>query len=88
VLRVSQGLIWPKVFGKQRRLFLAAAIIGARGRVQREGEVIHLVAGEFFNLSSLLRTVGQRDLGQKPGDIFISEQRPASGIKMRARDFR
>jgi error-prone DNA polymerase len=63
-------------------------MIGAKGRVQREGEVIHLIAREFFDLSNLLRTVGDRELGQKPRDIFISEQRSASGIKVLVRDFR
>jgi hypothetical protein len=54
-------------------------MIGVKGRVQREGEIIHLVAREFFDLSSLLRTVGQRERRQKEGDIFIPDQHPASG---------
>jgi error-prone DNA polymerase len=81
-------IVWPKIFEKQRRLILSSAMIGAKGRVQREGEVIHFVAQEFFDLSNLLRSVGTRELGQKPRDIFISEQRSVSGIKVPVRDFR
>jgi error-prone DNA polymerase len=81
-------IVWPKIFEKQRRLILSSPMIAAKGHVQREGEVIHLVAREFFDLSDLLRTVGNRELGQKPRDIFISEQRSASGIKAPVRDFR
>jgi hypothetical protein len=49
-------------------------MIAAKRRVQREGEVIHLVAREFFDFSNLLRTAGQRKPGQKPEDVFIPEQ--------------
>ena len=61
---------------------------GAKARVRREGEVIPLVSREFFDLSRLLRTVGQRELGQKPGDIFIPKQRSVSGIKVQVRELR
>jgi error-prone DNA polymerase len=81
-------IVWPKIFERQRRLILSSPMIGSKGRVQREGEVIHFVAREFFDLSNLLRTVGNRELGQKPRDIFISEQCSASGIKVPVRDFR
>ncbi len=81
-------IVWPKIFERQRRLILSAAMIGVRGRVQRESEVIHLVAQEFFDLPNLLRTVGRRELGQKPGDTFIPDERPESGIKVQSRDFR
>jgi error-prone DNA polymerase len=36
-------------------------MLACRGRVQREGEVIHLVAEELVDLSDLLRSVGQRE---------------------------
>src|SRR2546423_546992 len=39
----------PKLFEKQRRLILSASMIAIKGRVQREGEVIHFVTQEFFD---------------------------------------
>ena len=44
---------------------LGASMMGVRGRVQREGEVIHVVAQRLEDLSSLLASVGTRsDLAQ------------------------
>ncbi len=54
-------VIWPQLFEAERRLILAASMLGVRGVVQREGEVIHLVARRLADLSPLLATVGARD---------------------------
>ena len=34
---------WPKVFEANRRTFLGTSMIAVRGRIQREGDVVHLV---------------------------------------------
>jgi error-prone DNA polymerase len=54
-------ILWPSVFEKQRRLVLSASMIACRGKLQREGEVIHVVAEHLTDLSGLLRGVGERD---------------------------
>ena len=36
-------------------------MIACHGRVQREGEVIHVVTDTFEDLSDMLRSVGERD---------------------------
>jgi error-prone DNA polymerase len=36
-------------------------MLGVRGRIQREGEVVHLVAHELTDLSAELASVGNRD---------------------------
>lgn len=53
-------IVWPTVFERQRHLILAASMIACYGRLQREGEVIHVVAERFDDLSDLLRSVGNR----------------------------
>ena len=58
---VANLVIWPSLFERQRRLVLSAGMIGCRGRVQREGQVVHLVAEHLIDHSDLLRTVGTRD---------------------------
>ena len=58
---VANLVIWPSLFEKQRRLILSSGMIGCRGRVQREGDVIHLVAEHMIDLSDLLRSVGDRE---------------------------
>lgn len=57
---VANLIVWPALFEKQRRLILSAGMIACRGRVQREGRVIHLVAEHLIDLSDLLRTVENR----------------------------
>jgi error-prone DNA polymerase len=57
---VANLVIWPSLFEQQRRLILSAGMIACRGRVQREGQVIHVVAEHMLDLSDLLRSVGDR----------------------------
>jgi error-prone DNA polymerase len=58
---IANLVIWPKVFEKQRRVILAARMMAVHGRIQREGEVVHLVAHRVTDLSSALASVGDRD---------------------------
>ena len=44
-----------------RRLILSAGMITVRGRVQREGEVIHVLAEHLMDLSDRLRSIANRD---------------------------
>jgi error-prone DNA polymerase len=59
---IANLVIWPKVFEKQRRVILAARMMAVHGRIQREGEVVHLVAQHLTDLSSALASVGDRDV--------------------------
>jgi error-prone DNA polymerase len=45
-------VVWVKIFEKYRRALLGAAMLGVHGRIQREGEVVHLVAHELTVLIS------------------------------------
>jgi error-prone DNA polymerase len=58
---IANLVVWPQVFEKNRRIVLSAGMIAVRGRVQREGEVVHLVAHQLADLSVELRSVGERD---------------------------
>lgn len=58
---IANLVIWPTVFEKQRRIILSAGMIAAYGRIQREGEVVHLVVHRLTDLSPELARVGQRD---------------------------
>ena len=52
-------IVWPNVFERQRRIVLSARMIACRGRLQRESDVIHVVAEELIDLSDLLEGVGR-----------------------------
>jgi error-prone DNA polymerase len=58
---VANLVVWTNVFERYRRIVLGASMIGVRGQVQREGEVIHVVVQRLEDLSPLLASVGRRD---------------------------
>ncbi|OLP58847.1 error-prone DNA polymerase [Xaviernesmea oryzae] len=58
---IANLVVWPKVFEVNRRTILSAGLIAVRGRVQREGEVVHLVAQRLTDLSDALASIGERD---------------------------
>jgi error-prone DNA polymerase len=58
---IANLVIWPTVFEKQRRIILSAGMLAAHGRIQREGEVVHLVGHRLTDLSQELASVGDRD---------------------------
>jgi error-prone DNA polymerase len=58
---IANLVVWLKVFEKYRRIVLSAGMIGVHGRIQREGEVVHLVAHRLTDLSANLASVGERD---------------------------
>ncbi|WP_278393589.1 error-prone DNA polymerase [Sphingobium yanoikuyae] len=53
-------VVWTNVFEKNRRTVLGASMMGVRGQVQREGEVIHVIAQRLDDLSGMLASVGRR----------------------------
>ena len=54
-------IIWPSLFEGERRTVMGAGMIACHGRLQREGEVIHVIANKLADLSSLLGSLGGRD---------------------------
>ena len=58
---VANLVIWPSLFERQRRIVLSAGMMAARGKIQREGAVVHLVADHLTDLSEDLASVGERD---------------------------
>jgi len=58
---VANLVIWPKIFERQRQIILGSAMFGVHGRIQREGDVVHLVAHRLTDLSAELASVGARD---------------------------
>ncbi len=61
---IVNAVVWPTVFERQRRLVLSASMIAINGKIQREGDVVHLVAQRLFDLSDDLGSLGER------GDAF------------------
>ena len=51
---VVNVVVWPGVFKRNRDTLMSSVVLGVRGEVQRENDVIHLVARRMENLSDLL----------------------------------
>ena len=58
---IANAVVWVKTFEKYRRVILSAGMVGIYGKIQREGEVVHLVAHRVTDLSDVLKSVGERE---------------------------
>jgi error-prone DNA polymerase len=64
---IANGILWPDRFEAQRRTVMSAAMIGMKGRVQKEGEVIHVICDRIVDYGDLLSKVGQMDFPHATG---------------------
>lgn len=56
-------VVWAKIFERFRRAVIAGRCLKVTGRVQREGDVVHVVAEQIEDISHLLdRIAGVIDL--------------------------
>jgi error-prone DNA polymerase len=53
-------VIWKDLAEKQRKVLLGSRLMGVRGRVQREGDVLHVIAHRLEDYTSLLGTLVTR----------------------------
>ncbi len=78
-------IVWPKVFANNRRTVMTARFLAVRGRLQRAGLVIHVVAESFFDLSAELPAL-------RDGDLFLPapacpSHAEGSWMPIKSRDF-
>ena len=59
---VANIILWPDRFEAQRTVVMSSAMISVTGVVQREGEVIHVIADRIHDRTAMLRQVGDIDL--------------------------
>ena len=64
---IANAIAWQRIFEAHRRIILASAMIGVRGRLQKEGKVIHLVTERIEDLTPLLAQVGALDFPHRTG---------------------
>jgi error-prone DNA polymerase len=55
---IANLIVWPSVYERQRRIILSAGMLGVRGRVQREGEIVHIIAHWLTDMSGNLAKIG------------------------------
>ncbi len=94
-------VVWEKVGEAFKRAVYGATLILITGYIQREGEVVHLIARTAVDLSHMLAKIGERDTPLRtpyqPGDEFRNggpgvdprvARHAAAQIQHRSRDFR
>src|SRR6202012_4101884 len=57
---IANLVIWPNLYEKQRQVILLANMLGVEGRVQREGQVVHIVADRLIDLSYRLVSISEQ----------------------------
>lgn len=82
-------VVWGKVFETYRRDIVQARLLMVQGKVQIEGEVIHVIANSCYNLSYLLNTMTQvADTGSALSTLSRSDEKDAEEVFHKGRNFR
>jgi len=77
---IANIVVWRDAFEANRRLVMTSAFLIVHGQVQKEGEVVHLVAERFTDLSDRLS-----ELREDQGEIAVHSR--VTGRLVRSRDF-
>ncbi len=77
-------VVWPSFFESHRAVVMASRMLACAGRVQREGDIIHIVVKELYDLTPWLRRIGDEDLEQTPQ---VANDGSAPRLKVKSRDF-
>src|SRR3546814_9378291 len=64
---IANGILWPDRFEIYRRQVMSASMIAMRGRLQKEGEVIHIICDRIIDHDAMLRSIAQGDVSIAPG---------------------
>ncbi|MHC2484649.1 DNA polymerase III alpha subunit [Rhizobium leguminosarum] len=73
-------VVWPTLFEKRRRVVLGSSMMAINGRIKREGEVVHLVAQQLFDLVWLADRDEEFKLPTGRGDEFAYGEGLIHGI--------
>jgi error-prone DNA polymerase len=76
-------VVWSRVFEANRRVVMTSQFLLVRGKIQREGIVIHVVAEEFVDLTSEIRRLHSDDTLPLPREPAA----PLSERLLKSRDF-
>jgi len=87
---IANIIVWPKAFEKNRRVVMTSRFLAVRGRLQRAGLVIHVVAEKFIDLSAELPKLRDGSFGEER-DLFSLRssgvQHPLDAQLLKSRDF-
>lgn len=59
---IANGILWPDKFEIYRRQVMSASMIAMRGRLQKEGEIIHVICDRIIDHDAMLRSIARGPL--------------------------
>jgi error-prone DNA polymerase len=84
---IANLVVWPAVFERFRRVVLGAQLMMVRGKLQKEGIVIHVVADALIDRTDLLRRLAATDPGlEAPVARADRVKRPSDSGQRRRRE--
>ncbi|HTH16853.1 MAG TPA: error-prone DNA polymerase [Magnetospirillum sp.] len=66
---VTNIVVWPQVFERFRQTVMTAACLKIEGKVQREGQMVHVVAEKLTDLTPALRSLGDGEMRLRSRDF-------------------
>ncbi len=66
---IANLVVWRDVYERHRRILLTARMIAAHGKVQQEGEVVHIVVDRLEDLTADLTRIGDACLDVRSRDF-------------------
>jgi error-prone DNA polymerase len=57
----SNLVVWQTLFEKYRKEILQSRLLMAEGKLQREGQVVHIIVQKLFNYTNLLKTLTNKE---------------------------
>jgi error-prone DNA polymerase len=82
---IANIVIWPKIFARNRRVVMTSRFLAVRGKLQRAGLVVHVVAEQFIDLTPQLHRLRDGDIAFNAGNSPPPAQGELALIK--SRDF-
>jgi error-prone DNA polymerase len=83
---IANIIVWPKVFARNRRTVMSSRFLGVRGRLQRAGLVVHVLAESFIDLSAELALLREPDLlASEDRDVMAAGA--SNALTLKSRDF-
>ncbi|WP_295555295.1 error-prone DNA polymerase [uncultured Hyphomicrobium sp.] len=83
---IANIIVWPKVFAANRRTIMSARFLAVRGRLQRAGEVVHVLAESFIDLSAELAHLYESEW-LDDGGTGASPPTHTTPLPIKSRDF-
>jgi error-prone DNA polymerase len=83
---IANIIVWPKVFANNRRVVMTSRFLAVRGRLQRAGLVVHVVAQSFIDLSSELHRLRDGNSASPGAPVPAPSAQPGPQL-VKSRDF-